>query len=163
MKIYEILPGKLLQSARTHQLSDAEVLALIERYKVTAVVNLWHTPDPRVQERVKWYEHVSLPDGMIHTHVANAASILSVRVAKEINEGGCVLVHCWGGKNRSGLISALALIALQGITGAEAVSAIKSVRRGALVNKFFVNYLENTYHERRSDSGNVGQRENVDS
>lgn len=156
MKIYEILPGKLLQSARTHQLSDAEILQLVERYKVTAVVNLWHTPDPRIQQLVKWYEHISLPDGIIHGHVARAAEETATLVVEEINRGGCVLSHCWGGKNRSGLISALALIRLQGITGAEAVSAIKSVRRGALVNKFFVNYLENTYHERSRDSGNVG-------
>ena len=45
MKIYEIAPG-LLQSARTHTLSDAECVDLITRYKVTGVVNLWHTPDP---------------------------------------------------------------------------------------------------------------------
>lgn len=155
MKIYEIIPGKLLQSARTQQLSDGDVIKLLSRYGVSGVVNLWHTPDSRVQELVKWYEHTSLPDGIIHGHIATAAEALADRVVAEIKAGGCVLTHCWGGKNRSGLISALALIRLQGITGAEAVSAIKSVRRGALVNKFFVNYLETKY-VRSVDTGNIG-------
>lgn len=141
MKIYEIAPG-LLQSARTHTLSDAECDALVARYKVTGVVNLWHTPDPRVQLQVRWYEHHSLPDGRIYDQSKVTAEYLAGRVADEIQAGGVVLVHCWGGRNRSGLITALALTRLQGITGAEAARTVKAVRRGALVNRFFVNYLE---------------------
>jgi Dual specificity phosphatase, catalytic domain len=142
MRIYEIIPGKLLQSARTHTLSDAECKALIHKYKLTAVVNLWHTADPRFQGSVHWYAHNSLPDGRIYDHIAETVEQLGHRVADEIDRGGCVLVHCWGGRNRSGLVSALALTRLQGITGAEAIHAVRAVRRGALVNQFFVNYLE---------------------
>jgi len=141
MRIYQIR-DRLLQTARTHTLSNDECVALVKRYKITGVVNLWHTPDDRFYELVNWYEQQSLPDGQIHGYVAKAAEAMASRVATEIQYGGCVLVHCWGGRNRSGLISALALMRLEGITGAEAIAAVKAVRSGALVNRHFVEYLE---------------------
>ena len=141
MRIYEIAPG-LLQSARTHTLSDQECKDLLDNYGITAVVNLWHTADPRFIGSVRWYAHNSLPDGRIYDRAAEVVETLGVRVAEEIKRGGVVLVHCWGGRNRSGLVTALALTRLRGITGAEAVRAVRGVRRGALVNQFFVNYLE---------------------
>jgi protein-tyrosine phosphatase len=141
MKIYKIAPG-LLQSARTHQLTDAELNELIARYNITGVINLWHTPDQRVIDQVGWYEHASMPDGQLTETAGKLVSMLAERAVAEIQDGGTVLVHCWGGRNRSGLVSALALRRLQGITGAEAVKAVKAVRAGALVNQYFVDYLE---------------------
>ena len=141
MRIYEIAPG-LLQSARTHTLSDQECKDILDNYGITAIVNLWHTADPRFEGSVRWYAHNSLPDGRIYDRAAEVVENLSIRVADEIAKGGVVLVHCWGGRNRSGLVSALALTRLQGITGAEAVRAVRGVRRGALVNQHFVTYLE---------------------
>lgn len=161
MRIYEILPGKLLLSARTHQLNDSQLAAVLDIFPITGVVNLWHTIDPRVQERVKWYEQVSLPDGQIHTYVAVMAEALACRIVEEIDNGGCVLVHCWGGRNRSGLVIALALTRLQGITGAAAVKAVKAVRSGALVNQHFVKYLE-ARDGSSANPGDLGVGEDMD-
>ena len=146
MKIYSIRPG-LIQTARTHTLTDDECSNLVQQYGITAVLNLWHTVDHRmfsiIRSRNGWYHVNPLPDGRIDTNMADTVEYLAGRVVTEIQHGGCVLVHCWGGRNRSGLISALALMRLEGITGKDAIAAVKAVRSGALVNEHFNAYLEN--------------------
>jgi protein tyrosine/serine phosphatase len=141
MRIYAVHPHLFL-SARTHQLSDEELDKFLNMLKLTGVVNMWHTADPRVQARVQWYEHHSIADGKANKQSMWLAGQIADKVSHEITKGGRVLCHCWGGRNRSGLVVALALMRLQGITGAEAVRAVKAVRSGALVNQHFVEYLE---------------------
>jgi protein-tyrosine phosphatase len=55
-----------------------------------------------------------------------------------------VLVHCYGGENRSCLLAGLILLKT-GITGKEAVSKIMSIRPTALYNEVFKDYL-GSYH-----------------
>ena len=146
MKIYSIRPG-LIQTARTHTLTDDECSNLVKAYGITAVLNLWHTADPRILDLLRgrggWYMVNPLPDGRIDGDMAERVEYLAGRVVTEMQRGGCVLTHCWGGRNRSGLISALALMRLEGITGKDAIAAVKAVRSGALVNEHFNAYLEN--------------------
>lgn len=65
----------------------------------------------------------------------------SARVADVIRAGGKVLVTCWMGKNRSGLVSALTLHRLLGISGFQAAHRIRCRRRGALSNPYFIEAL----------------------
>lgn len=141
--IYEIVPGRLYQSARTHTLTDAELDQLVEDYGITAVLNLWHSDDPRMAARVLVYEVHSLPDGKLLAALADTAEQLADKVANLIKrKHHRVLVHCWGGKNRSGLITALTLMRLEkGLTGSDAIDRVKAVRKGALANEHFCAYL----------------------
>jgi len=141
MRVYELMPGRMYLSARTHTLTDNEVRYLIGDHDITGVMNLWHTPDARVRELVGWYEQKTMPDGKVTGEAAIVAEYAAVRVERHIREGGCALVHCWGGRNRSGLVAALALMRLRGLTGAEAIEAVKQVRKGALANEYFKQYL----------------------
>jgi protein-tyrosine phosphatase len=52
------------------------------------------------------------------------------------------LVSCWLGKNRSGLVTALALHRLYGASGRECIAAVRSARPGALFNPAFVALVE---------------------
>lgn len=142
MRVYELLPGQLYLSARTHQLTDAECTALVERYRLTGVLNLWHTPDPRIEALVAWYENEPIPDGQMNPNVALTVEVFADEVAERIAQGGCILLHCWGGRNRSGLVAALVLMRINKLTGVQALAAVKAIRKGALVNEHFVRYLE---------------------
>lgn len=62
-------------------------------------------------------------------------------VAREIRSGGRVLVTCMAGRNRSGLVMAMALVALNGWTGRQAAQHIQSLRPNALTNSSFVSFL----------------------
>lgn len=141
--IYEMMPGRLYQSARTHTLTEAELDQLVGDYGVTAVLNLWHSDDPRMAARVLVYECCSLPDGRVLKAMADTAEQLADKVATLIRrKHHRVLVHCWGGKNRSGLITALTLMRLEkGLTGEQAIARVKAVRKGALANEHFCEYL----------------------
>jgi protein-tyrosine phosphatase len=54
-----------------------------------------------------------------------------------VSEGAQVLVTCRMGKNRSGLVSALALHLLTGQSGKACIQHIQSRRKGALRNPGF--------------------------
>lgn len=60
------------------------------------------------------------------------------QTARRVAQGGNVLVSCWAGKNRSGLVTGLALHRLTGLPGAACVNHIKRVRPIALGNPQFV-------------------------
>ena len=141
MKIYRVAPDLML-SARTHTLTDDQCVDLVNRHELTAVINLWHTPDQRVAKMVDWYECMPLPDGQISERMAHCLETLADDVAAEVRRGGRVLMHCWGGRNRSGLLAALVLTRLERITGSQAYDRVRAVRRGALVNLHFANYLK---------------------
>lgn len=72
------------------------------------------------------------------------AKIAASKVATALGSGKRVLVTCYMGHNRSGLVSALALYLLaEGrLTGRDAVVIVQSGRPGALRNQAFVAMLE---------------------
>ena len=79
------------------------------------------------------------------------AKVAASRVATALGSGKRVLVTCYMGLNRSGLVSALALYLVgEGrITGRDAVVIVQSGRPGALCNKAFVAMLEDLPARRR--------------
>lgn len=64
------------------------------------------------------------------------------RVARRVRSGRRTLVTCAQGRNRSGLVMALALHMLTGISGRRAVRHIQKLRQDALTNQGFVRALE---------------------
>jgi protein-tyrosine phosphatase len=62
--------------------------------------------------------------------------------ANVVLRGGRVLVTCVMGRNRSGLVSALAIYLLTGLPGTEIVREVKRRRPEALSNQWFVGALE---------------------
>lgn len=67
----------------------------------------------------------------------NIAKRAAAKTARRISQGRKTLVSCWAGRNRSGLVSALALAATSGIHPQEAGELIRSKRAGALTNMAF--------------------------
>lgn len=73
-----------------------------------------------------------------------AQKIVSL-VKDELESGNNVVLHCWGGRGRAGTIAACTLVAY-GIPSREAITAVRTVRPGAievdeqvaLVNSFTV-------------------------
>lgn len=72
------------------------------------------------------------------TRAAKAAG----KVAKFVSSGKKVLVTCLAGRNRSGLVVALAMHKLTGMSGTEIVDHIQARRPLALTNKNFVEVLQ---------------------
>ncbi len=70
-------------------------------------------------------------------------------LADEIRRGRRVLVTCMAGRNRSGLVSALTLCRLYGMTGSAAVTRVKQCRPNALTNRVFAETVVRLYPQQR--------------
>ncbi len=71
------------------------------------------------------------------------------KVADVVRRGGRVLVTCAMGRNRSGLVSGLAIHMLTGLPGAHVLAEIQRLRPGALTNQWFARALERLPGRRR--------------
>jgi Dual specificity phosphatase, catalytic domain len=119
------------------------------------VVSLTVEEVPGVQLRVGGLRmHVPIwDDEMVNPTGVRAAALT---VAERVTAGKRVLVHCWAGLNRSGVVSARALM-FMGMPVAEAIARVRSARGPyALSNRDFVAWL----HEEVAayDSGAAAKR-----
>jgi hypothetical protein len=83
-------------------------------------------------------DHSYLPPSREQLQIALDAAN---QVAKAVQQQNKVLVTCWMGINRSGLVTALALHKLLGISGLEACALIRKARPSALSNPQFISCL----------------------
>lgn len=142
LKLYEIIPQQLYQSAKTHDLTVVECTDLVESYQLSVVVNLWHTEDPTMKALVPQYFHWYLPDGYLSQEGFDEMMVQALHITNLINEGKVALVHCWGGRNRSGLFNAMVLMHLYEYSGEFAYEYIRTMRPNSLVNETFANWLK---------------------
>lgn len=111
-----------------------------------------HLP-PQAARRIEWgtrggavgegnlvYLHWPIEDGMLPNLQAGSAVVAMVVFA--LQGGTKVLVHCQEGRNRSGLIAALAIREIHQCSGQEALMQVRARRPGMLSNRRFASYLE---------------------
>jgi hypothetical protein len=67
------------------------------------------------------------------------------QVADHVREGRNVLVTCMAGQNRSGLVTAMALCLLTGMSGKDAVDHVSKTRPLALNNQTFAQYVRDNF------------------
>ncbi|MFI6561846.1 dual specificity protein phosphatase family protein [Streptomyces sp. NPDC050534] len=95
-----------------------------------------HGPDPGVEHHV-W----AIPDGPLDGTQLAGVMRLAQAASEALDEGRKVLVRCYHGYNRSGLVIAHALVR-RGHSAEQAIRLIRSRRSPwALHNELFVEYL----------------------
>jgi protein-tyrosine phosphatase len=95
-----------------------------------------HGPDPGVEHHV-W----AIPDGPLDGTQLAGVMRLAQAASEALDEGRKVLVRCYHGYNRSGLVIAHALVR-RGHSAEQAIRLIRSRRSPwALHNDLFVDYL----------------------
>jgi hypothetical protein len=95
-------------------------------------------PSPQLRPDGLWL-HLPIWDGEMEDpdRVRDAART----VAERVTAGRRVLVHCWAGLNRSGVVTARALM-YRGLPVAEAIDRVRAARgEDALFNTHFVAWL----------------------
>lgn len=140
LRVYPVLPGALWIGERSHEVPTYEKGVWAREVRLGAVFNLWHTEDPDWAEGGVSYCHVPLSDGK---YVDGAQYNRLVNIAELfLNRGQPVLVQCYGGRNRSGLLAALIVRRMCGVSGADAIRVVQAARPSALNNEHFRAYLE---------------------
>ena len=140
MKIREIIPGKLYTRGRFDKKPKEDKLRSLREQGISIVVNLIKHFDEDLAGP-DGLEYYSLPitDGKDWDQAM--VSALSYRLAERIREDKKVLVHCNAGRNRTGLICALIVRELFGISGSEALEYVREKRPRAVDNPRFEEYL----------------------
>lgn len=84
--------------------------------------------------------HAGIDDSETPTTVAEVQTALeaSFHVARLVSQQQRTLVTCWQGRNRSGLVTALALHRLYGWSADDCVDAVRTARHRALERPAFV-------------------------
>jgi hypothetical protein len=102
--------------------------------------------------------HAPADDAALTDAAWRTAAQAAALVASRLRAGERVLVTCHAGRNRSGLVSALALHMLTGISGAEAARIVRSRRRAALTNRWFLAALFRVPARGRAERCEAGLR-----
>lgn len=120
---------------------------------VRLVVSLSEHLPPQAARRFEWgtrggaagdgrivFVHWPFEDGPLPEW--DACTFATQAVVAAVRQGWTTLVHCQEGRNRSGLIAALAVRELTGCSGADAVATVRAARPGMLSNRAFAQALE---------------------
>lgn len=130
MEMWEILPGQLYQSGcPDRDLSDFDI-----------EVDMAGCPGRGAANQIR----NAIPDGELPNPQIdlNELEALVSNLCDALLDGRKVLVHCGAGINRSGLVAAMVMRRLFGLSGVDATAYIRA-RRGpeALSNPWFASYL----------------------
>jgi len=140
LKAYEISKGELYQRGQFLNYPLETKLSFIQLYRIDIIINLWHTADDELEPHLWKYIHRYFPDSEKEIDTEWLLDIAN-RIACWIDVGHVVLVHCYGGNNRSGLISALVLRELYDVTGLQAMRKVQSIKTRALHNVLYQEFL----------------------
>lgn len=88
-------------------------------------------------------QHCPLDDALHLSYEEKAcAKECGESIARGLARGEVILVTCMAGRNRSGLVTAIAIREFLGMAGDQAGALVKAKRPNALTNPYFVRLLE---------------------
>lgn len=143
---YEIIPGLWVSGM------PGASWPLLE-WEVSLIVSLSDHLPPQAGRRFQWgtngealgegkiiYLHWPIEDGDLPED--EMASILVETIMAALRKKKKVLLHCYEGRNRSGLLAALVVRKMLNLSGKEALDFIRQKKPGMLYNRKFAEYLE---------------------
>lgn len=137
MKLHTIIPGKLYQRGEFPNAPREELHETLRRHNIQVIVGLAGKTNPHVN---CFYVYEPIADGAIDDDTMDEME----RIANEVMvwaEGGAILTHCHGGRNRSALMSALLVMRINKCSASEAIELVRSGRPNSLANEHFVKAL----------------------
>jgi protein-tyrosine phosphatase len=140
MRIYEIIPKKLYMSRKTNGIAVRNKLPDIKNRDIDVIVNLCCANDEEVMYEV--YEYIRFPQPDKVRPDVDAYNRMAVYLIGKMEKGHTVLVHCSGGRNRSGFMCSLLLMHWLGISGEEARKLVQEKRPGSLSRKIITDALD---------------------
>ncbi len=136
MELHEVIPGLFI---RGHFEKNKDKISTLKEAGISTVVCLLDKVDWDLLTSGIALLRYPLTDGKHVNEVNVKYAVDSVVRARESNVK--VLVHCQGGKNRAGLVVALAIMRLCKCTPEVALNVLRSARPGAVNNRVFEEYI----------------------
>lgn len=139
MKIHTILPDQLYQRGEIRHRPQQDKYNSLRTHHITQIIDLYGKPDLLLPPDIE-YRHHPISDGTrLHP---DPLLVLAARAAAHIRNAGRVLTLCHAGRNRSGLMSALIVRHMLGVSGSDAIHVVRQGRPNAIANPTFITYLE---------------------
>lgn len=145
MKMYDIIPGKVYQRGEFIDFPLQYKLDQLELKKIDIVVCMIDKKDKELAEskKIAHYAFIPIADGpKMSDKSINDIIVGADFVSQMIVYGHRALVHCHGGRNRSSLFSALLVMKLMNMSGADAVEYLREVRPNSFSNPYFVDFVK---------------------
>ncbi len=142
MQLSEILPGQLYVRADIRRMKLENLVPVLRAQGVNLVVGVSWKKHPELEDVIEYW-HRPFPDGKLTPERLRHVNSIVTELVSRIRGGAIALIHCRGGKNRSGLIAALTAARLLKIDTAEALELVQRIRPQAFeTNKHYVEYLK---------------------
>jgi protein-tyrosine phosphatase len=141
IRLIEIIPGKLYQRGHMKDYTKEEKRQVIAKYGLTTVVNLYAQEDPDIKNLIQEDIWMPIADGKVYEPEKILALARALAKGIQYNDKK-VLVHCWGGKNRSALVNTIICTIALHMRTDEAIAYMRSKRKGSLSNPHFVEWLK---------------------
>lgn len=141
-KVTPIIDGKLYQRGKFDRFDVSVKQRMLDMYGIDIVICMYGKADPDINELLYRYIHYPIIDGIGARKDFDYLQWLATEVAEYIDDGHCVLSHCNGGRNRSGLINALIVRELLDLTGKAALEYVQMKRPNAIATPVFREFLE---------------------
>jgi protein-tyrosine phosphatase len=143
MKVHTIIPG-LYTRGEFRKVQRGKKVTALNMLGVKVVVACYGDYDtdfkhPEVDGMIRYW-HIPFADGKLIPTQLLARPVEDAAAALRRKEG--VLVHCHAGRNRAGLVAALIVREMYGVTGVEALRLVRDARPNAVANPAFEAYLE---------------------
>ena len=145
---FEIIKGKLWQSADVRHYDQ-----IVKRHGIDIIVNARSSSGRRKIPRGVMYFHFPMKDSLEWMDRDKWAAIRSFcrMLTVFLRQGRRVYIHCWAGKNRSGLLAVMTFSLYAGISGREAYRQAKKANPIILSNIDFRRWLLSNGGERRNN------------
>lgn len=120
----------------------------LQELGITSVICMLRKTDPDL-ENLDWLTYRNFPtpdterDGTrrIASTAERALNHAAFHAVREIGEGKKILIHCISARDRAPTATAIALTMLEGISGLEAMTRVKSIKPTTFTNMSFMKYL----------------------
>lgn len=133
MRVYRLTPELFFSG-----FPDEKTLA---KEKFDTIVTLCRKQLPfELKQLTTAHLHIPLSDGKDIPNLENMQDVLDITV-QSCRAGLKTLVHCYRGRNRSGLVATIALARLREITLREALEHVRAAHPGCLTNATFEEYV----------------------
>jgi protein-tyrosine phosphatase len=94
-----------------------------------------------------------IPDTRVPQSMQEFSTLIE-KLAAHLNAGKTVVIHCMGGRGRTGLVAAACLLATTELTVPQAIMAVRQARSGAIENTDQENFVRDFANHLRASNTN---------
>jgi hypothetical protein len=141
--VYDFGEGIIFQRGKFNHLSYEEKISVLSQYNISIVMGMSGKEDTDlVKIPGLMYVYCPIADGKLHKEPISTMFHLAYKAAEAIYyQKATVLSYCYDGRNRSGLMNALILRDLYGLSGKDAMEMVREHRPRAINNLHFEEFL----------------------